>query len=452
MKKVFEYIEQHQQDFMAELFTFLRQKSISTRDEGVSECAEFLASIMEKSGIKATIYPTKRHPIVYGEAGNKAGAPTILVYGHYDVQPPEPIELWDSDPFQPEIRDGKIYGRGTSDNKSQLFAHIKGLESYLKTCGELPINMKYIFEGEEEIGSPNLEPFADSHKDLLKSDAAIFSDSHIHESGKPMTILGLKGMAYVEITLHGANRDIHSMKAPSIPNPVWRMVGLLNSLKGEDGFVKIDGFYDDVRPLLDLEIEAVNKIPLDKSAIMKDLGITKLVNNRTGDHYYYNLIFEPTCNIAGIFGGYTGEGSKTIVPNKVTVKIDMRLVPDQDPEDIYEKLKKHLQKHGYGDAEVKHHGMITPSRTPIDNPYVAVANAAIAEAWGEEPLVFPGIGGAGPNYVFTRNLGMPCIVVPFASSDQNNHAPNESMSVNGFINGIKTSACIIDKVAKMGRK
>lgn len=452
MKKVFEYIEQHQQDFMAELFTFLRQKSISTRDEGVSECAELLAGIMEKSGIKATIYPTKRHPIVYGEAGNKAGAPTILVYGHYDVQPPEPIELWDSDPFQPEIRDGKIYGRGTSDNKSQLFAHIKGLESYLKTCGELPINMKYIFEGEEEIGSPNLEPFADSHKDLLKSDAAIFSDSHIHESGKPMTILGLKGMAYVEITLHGANRDIHSMKAPSIPNPVWRMVGLLNSLKGEDGFVKIDGFYDDVRPLLDLEIEAVNKIPLDKSAIMEDLGITKLVNNRTGDHYYYNLIFEPTCNIAGIFGGYTGEGSKTIVPNKVTVKIDMRLVPDQDPEDIYEKLKKHLQKHGYGDAEVKHHGMITPSRTPIDNPYVAVANAAIAEAWGEEPLVFPGIGGAGPNYVFTRNLGMPCIVVPFASSDQNNHAPNESMSVNGFINGIKTSACIIDKVAKMGRK
>lgn len=452
MKKVFEYIEQHKQDYIDELFTFLRQKSISTRDEGVTECAQLLSDVMEKSGIKTTIYPTKRHPVVYGEVIGKEGAPTILVYGHYDVQPPEPLELWKSDPFQPEIRDGKIYGRGTSDNKSQLFAHVKGLEAYLKTYGEIPINMKYIFEGEEEIGSPNLEPFADEHKELLKSDAAIFSDSHIHESGKPMTILGLKGMTYVEITLHGANRDVHSMKAPTVPNPVWRMIGLLNTLKGEDGFVKIDGFYDDVRPLLDLEIEAVNKIPMDKEAIMKDLGITKLLQNRTGDHYYYNLIFEPTCNIAGIFGGYTGEGSKTIVPNKVTVKIDMRLVPDQDPQDIYEKLKKHLEKHGYGDAEVKHHGMITPSRTPIDNPYVAVANEAIKDAWGEEPLVFPGIGGAGPNYVFTRNLGIPCIVVPFASSDQNNHAPNENMSVNGFINGIKTGASIIDKVANMGRK
>lgn len=451
MKKVFEYIDLHKQGYLKELFTLLSQPSISTKNEGVKECAELLANMMKKSGINTCIYPTKRHPIVYGEIGNKENVPTILVYGHYDVQPPGSLDLWKSDPFKPEIREGKIYGRGSSDDKSQLFAHIKGLEAYIEVKEELPVNLKYVFEGEEEIGSPNLEPFVVENKELLKSNVAIFSDSHIHESGKPMIILGLKGLAYVEITLHGANRDLHSMKASTIPNPVWNIIGLLNTLKGEDGFVRIEGFYDDVRPLLELEKDAVNKIPLDEEAILKDLNIDKLLENRKGNNYYYNLIFEPTCNIAGIYGGYTEEGSKTIIPNKVTVKIDMRLVPDQNPYNIVKKLKLHLEKHGYGGVEIKTEGMIKPSRTPIDNEFVAPVKEAVEEAWGEFPLVFPGIGGAGPNYVFTENLGIPCIVVPLAASDQNNHAPNESMIVRGYINGIKTSASIIEKVSKMRR-
>ncbi len=452
MNDVFAYIEANKERYLAELFTFLRQPSISAQNTGVSECAALLADLMRQSGIETAIYPTARHPVVCGEVKGPAGAPTILVYGHYDVQPPEPFEQWQSDPFEPVIRDGKIYARGSSDDKSQLFAHVKGLEAWRKVRGELPVTIKYIFEGEEEIGSPNLAPFAESHQELLKSDVAVFSDSHIHEPGRQMLILGLKGMTYVWITLKGANRDVRSMKAPTVPNPVWRMIGLLNTLKGEDGLVRIEGFYDDVRPLLPLEMEAVSKIPLDAAAIRQDLGIQTLLTNRTGDHYYYNLIFEPTCNIAGIYGGYTGKGSKTIIPSTVSVKIDMRLVPDQKPQDILAKLQRHLEKHGYGDAEISSHGMIKPSRTPIDNPYVSLVEAAVKEAWGEAPLVFPGIGGAGPNYVFTDILGIPCIVVPFAASDQNNHAPNENMIVHGYINGIKTSAAVIEKIGRAGGK
>ena len=254
MEKVFQYIHENEQRFMDDLFKFLRCRSISAQNDGVSECAELLRDMMIKAGIKTTIYPTARHPVVYGEIITDPELPTLLIYGHYDVQPPEPYELWHSDPFEPEIRNGYIYARGVSDNKSQLFAHVKGVEAYLNTYGKLPVNMKYLFEGEEEIGSPNLEPFCAANKELLKSDLVVMSDSHVHETGKPMLILGLKGLVYLQITLRGANRDVHSMKGSVIPSPMWRMVSLLNSIRGEDGFIKVEGFYDDVRPLLPLEV------------------------------------------------------------------------------------------------------------------------------------------------------------------------------------------------------
>lgn len=448
MQKVFQYIHENEARFMDDLFKFLRCRSISAQNDGVSDCARLLSSMMEDAGIHTTIYPTERHPVVYGEILSDPSLPTLLIYGHYDVQPPEPYELWDSDPFDPQIRDGYIYARGVSDNKSQLFAHVKGVEAYLKTYGKLPVNMKYLFEGEEEIGSPNLEPFCASHKELLKSDLVVMSDSHVHETGHPMLILGLKGLVYLQITLRGANRDVHSMKGGVIPNPLWRMVSLLHSIRGEDGLIKVDGFYDTVRPLLPLEIEAIKKIPVDNQEIMRDLDIDHFLMNRTGDDYYYNLIFEPSSSIAGIYGGYQGPGSKTIIPNEVTVKIDFRLVPDQTPEDIIEKVKKHLVKHGFGDAEVISFGSLKPSRTPIDNAYVPVMARAIETAWGEEPIVFPNIGGAGPNYIFQDVLNTPSAVIPFAPFNQNNHSPNECMTVSGYYNGIRTAAALIEEMAK----
>ena len=448
MEKVFQYIHENEQRFMDDLFKFLRCRSISAQNDGVSECAELLRDMMIKAGIKTTIYPTARHPVVYGEIITDPELPTLLIYGHYDVQPPEPYELWHSDPFEPEIRNGYIYARGVSDNKSQLFAHVKGVEAYLNTYGKLPVNMKYLFEGEEEIGSPNLEPFCAANKELLKSDLVVMSDSHVHETGKPMLILGLKGLVYLQITLRGANRDVHSMKGSVIPSPMWRMVSLLNSIRGEDGFIKVEGFYDDVRPLLPLEVEAINKIPVDNDEIMKDLDIDHFLMNRTGDNYYYNLIFEPSSSVAGLYGGYQGPGSKTIIPNEVTAKIDFRLVPDQTPEDIIAKIKKHLVKNGFEDAEVISFGSLKPSRTPIDNEYVPVMSRAITTAWGDEPIIFPNIGGAGPNYIFQDVLETPSAVIPFAPFNQNNHSPDECMTVSGYYNGIRTAAALIEEMAK----
>lgn len=450
MEKVFEYIEAHKEEYLKELFDFLRCKSISTTNEGVEECAAMLAGMMKRCGIQnVAVYPTKRHPVVYGDILTDPSLPTQLVYGHYDVQPADISEGWDSDPFEPEIRGDKIYCRGCSDNKAQLFAYLKGVEAYLAVHGSLPVNIKYMFEGEEEIGSENLGDFLKTYKDMLKCDAAIYSDGHRHESGRPILLLGHKGMVSLEMSLTGANRDTHSMRAPSIPNPIWRMVGLLNSLKGEDGFVKIDGFYENVRVPNELEIETAKKIPCDDEEIKKNYGLKELVHNRTENGYYYNIVFEPTCNIAGIFGGYTGEGSKTVLPNKVTVKMDIRLVPNQEPDEIKEKFKKHLEKRGYGDAEITFFHGSAPARTPIDNPYVKVASQAVEEGFGEPPILSPSVGGGGPHFLFDRILEIPVIEIPLARADQNNHAPNESMGLEGVFCGIKMAAALIKHMAEM---
>jgi acetylornithine deacetylase/succinyl-diaminopimelate desuccinylase-like protein len=444
---IYRYVDNNQDKLLEDLFRFLRQPSISTRNEGMNECAQLLAEEMKKLGIETKIFPTKRHPIIFGEVGPSEGKPTLLIYGHYDVQPPEPLELWDTDPFEPTIKNGRIYARGSSDNKGQLFAHVKAIEAYKAVFDKLPIKVKFIFEGEEEISSPSLEPFVAEHKDLLKADLFVVSDSHMHESGQPLVVLGLKGMLYVEITLRAANKDLHSMRAAAVPSPVWRMVHLLATLKGEDGLVKIPGFYDHVRPLLPEEIKAAEVIPFDKNALLSDLGITSLLQNRHGDDYYKNMIFEPTCNISGLTAGYQEEGSKTILPCQASAKLDLRLVPDQDPDTILGLLKDHLNKNGYSDAEITIHGGFEPSRTPITHPSVQLAREAVAEVFGKEPYIYPGIGGAGPNYVFEKHLHVPCLIIPFAAADQNNHAPNESLILDGYFNGIKTSATLISKLA-----
>ncbi|MGO4572614.1 M20/M25/M40 family metallo-hydrolase [Microvirga sp. 2TAF3] len=446
--KIDAYIEDNRERFLEELFTFLRQPSISTRNEGMHECADLLAGLMRGVGIETRIMETPRHPIVYGEIDKGPDAPTVLVYGHYDVQPPEPLELWTSPPFEPEIRNGKIYGRGTSDNKAQIFIYIKTIEALRAVTGDVPLSFKFMFEGEEEIGSPSLAPFIEVNKDLLKADLTYYSDSHVHESGRPIIILGLKGMVYVELTARGARIDQHSMRATGVPNPAWRLVWALNTLKGPDNKVAIEGFYDDVRPLTNMERETIAKIPVDEQTLLDFFGIEKFVPGRVEDGYYYNLISEPTCNIAGIVSGYTGEGSKTVLPSVAKAKVDIRLVPGQRPEDILAKLKRHLENAGFGDIEVEGGNFLIPSRTPIDHPALPVIIESLQEAYGLEPIVFPGIGGAGPNYVFTDILEQACFVVPHATHDQANHAPDESMDLAGFFNGIRTGVRVFPRLAQ----
>ena len=441
------YIEANRERFLDELFRFLRQPSISTRDEGMQESADLLAGLMRDVGIETRVEQTPRHPIVAGEV-LRPDKPTVLVYGHYDIQPPEPLELWETPPFEPTIRNGKIYGRGTSDNKAQLFIYIKVIETLRAVAGELPLGFKFLYEGEEEIGSPNLAPFARANKDRLAADLTYFSDSHIHESGRPMLILGLKGMVYVELKVRGARIDQHSMRATGVPSPAWRLVWALNSMKTPDNRVAIDGFYDDVRPLTDLEEAAIEAIPADHDALLDFYGVDELLPGRIKDGYYYNLISEPTCNIAGIISGYTGPGTKTVLPSVASAKVDMRLVPNQRPDDILAKLKRHLEAHGFGDIDVSSNHAIIPSRTPIDHPAVPVIVESLRDAYGKEPVVFPNIGGAGPNYVFTDILEQPCFVVPHATHDQANHAPNESMDLESFFAGIRTGVRVFPRLAE----
>jgi acetylornithine deacetylase/succinyl-diaminopimelate desuccinylase-like protein len=443
------FLEDRLDPSLAELSRLVAQPSVAAQGLGMEACARLVAGMFEARGFAAEILPTGGPPVVVAE---RAGASerTLLVYNHYDVQPPEPLELWHSPPFEPVIRDGRIYGRGTSDNKAQLFTYLKTVETMQATFGALPISLKFLYEGEEEIGSPNLKPFCEQNRDRLAASLTYYSDSHIHESGRPILILGLKGMVYVELKARGTREDQHSMRATSLPNAAWRLVWALSTLKDTNSRIAIRGFYDDVRPLTNLERTAVANIPVDEAKLKEFFGIGAFLKGRESSDYYFNLVSEPTCNIAGLISGYTGPGSKTVLPAEATAKIDMRLVPDQKPDDIARKLRRHLDAQGFADIEISpsQHFLI-PSRTPIDHPAVDIIAAALRETYEAEPIIFPNIGGAGPNYIFTDVLKQPCFVVPHATHDQANHAPNENMEVEGFFRGIRTQCRVFEKFAAL---
>ncbi len=446
MQDVFQYVDTHRDQSLQELFTLLRQPSISTQNVGLVETAQMLAGMMREAGIETTIYQTNGFPILYGELRAVSPAPTLLVYGHYDVQPPEPLELWNTPPFEPTIANGRIYGRGTGDNKGQLFAHIKAAQAFVQTRSRVPINLKFLFEGEEEISSPSLVPFIESHRDLLKADAALTADGPGHQSGRQQINCGLKGMCYVEIRARGANKDLHSMRAPVVPSAAWKLVYALASLRAPDGRVLIPGFYDSVRKPTAAELMAVEGIPNDAAEQRAILDVSEFIG---GDEAYYrNLVFGNSCNVAGITSGYQGKGKKTVLPSRASAKIDFRLVPDQTPTEILERLQAHLRKSGFGDLEVEFLGGLNPSRTPVDHPYVQTVVRAVRFATGKEPILSPSMGGSGPDYLFTGVLGLPSVWLPLSPHDSNNHAPNESILLEGFLEGIKISAAIMQEMSK----
>jgi acetylornithine deacetylase/succinyl-diaminopimelate desuccinylase-like protein len=443
-----DYIAKNKQRFLEELFILLRQPSISTRNEGVKEFAKLLSGNLKDLGIKARIIQTPGHPMVFGELDGPPGAPTVLIYGHYDVQPPEPLDFWISPPFEPTIRDGKIFARGASDNKGQFFIYLKAVEVLQKIHGGVPIHIKFLFEGEEEIGSPNLPAFAQAHRDLLAADMTLFSDSHIHESGRPLIILGLKGLLYVEMNCRGVCSDQHSGRASSLPNPAWDLIWALSTLKDRNNRVLIPGFYDQVRELTKAEREAIDLIPCDEAKLLKYYGIEKFAPGRFSDNYYFNNVTEPTCNISGISSGYTGTGNQNVLPARAIAKLDFRLVPDQDPDDIFRLLTRHLAAQGFDDVEVVKVFSTESSRTPIDHPALQEIKAVLQGVYGADPIVFPSIGASGPNFVFTNILYQPCFLIPFAGVDQCNHGPNENLELKGFFNGIETAIALFEALAR----
>jgi acetylornithine deacetylase/succinyl-diaminopimelate desuccinylase-like protein len=448
MEDTYRYIDGNRGRFLDELFLLLRQPSISAQNQGVTECAYLLQKQMQAIGIPAQVLPTARHPIVLGELRSPTATKTVLIYGHYDVQPPEPLELWTSPPFEPTIRNGRIYGRGTGDNKGQLFAHLKAVEAVLHVEKQLPVNVKFLFEGEEEISSRNLRAFIEANRRRLAADCAFCSDGPMLPNDQPTILFGVRGILHLEVSLTGANRDVHSGNlGPFVSAPAWRLVHFLSTLKDPQGRILIKGFSDDVVPPTPTEKEALAKIPFDPT-VLTGLGLPP-APREAGPEFFERLMFRPALNLNGLTSGYQGPGSKTIVPHRASAKIDMRLVVNQDPDDIFEKFVAHAREHGFADLNAERQGAFYPSRTPLDHPLGRAAAQAVRQGFGKEPILQPCMGGSDPDYYFTKVLGIPRVNVPYAPHDENNHAPNESIKLEGFFCGIKTTAAFLHEAAKL---
>lgn len=451
-QKIPDYLAENQDRFLDELKEYLRIPSISTdseRKEDVARCAEWVAEHLKGIGIDTVqIEQTPGHPIVYAEHCKAPGKPTILVYGHYDVQPPDPLELWETPPFEPTVRDGKIFARGATDDKGQLFAHFKGLEAHLKTAGELPVNVKLLIEGEEEVGSPNLTPWVVANKERLACDAVVISDSSMFAPGMPTLTYGLRGLTYFEVTVQGPDHDLHSgLFGGTVPNPINELAKIIAQLHDKDGRVAIPGFYDDVIPLTPDEREQFAALPFDDEKFRAQTGAPGLC----GEVGYTTLERKwarPTLDCNGIWGGFIGEGAKTVLPSTASAKISCRLVPGQDPEKIFDLARDYIE--GLAPDTVKltflpHHGG-DPVLTDRDNDQVRAASRALKKSWGVDPVFTRGGGSIPVVATFANELKSPTILMGLGLDDDRLHSPNEKFNLECFYKGIETSAYLWDEL------
>ncbi|GLR91679.1 M20/M25/M40 family metallo-hydrolase [Bradyrhizobium iriomotense] len=449
LSRVFEHIESNKGQFVSRLLDYLRHPSISAENIGMNEVSELLVSMLTGLGFEARRIPTSGYPVVMGRWERTPGAPTVLLYGHYDVQPADPLEGWISPPFDPTIRDGRVYARGAGDNKGQHFAQILAIESHLAVYGRLPCNVLILLEGEEEIGSPHIADFIMANRNQLNADLVVTADGPLHESGSPIITYGVRGIVSFELWARAANRDVHSGNFGGIvPNPIWTLVHLLATMKNADGEITINGFYDNVVAPTNLERIAAARLPQDAEEVKRALGLAKL-DSPADRPLADRLMFYPTLTINGIHGGYGGPGPKTVLPHEAFVKCDARLVDQQSPDEILSKIELHVKKHA-PEVEVVRTESTPPSKTPLDAPFSEVVQAAVRTAHGVEPLIFPALGGTLPDYVFTKILGRPSFVVPYANADEANHAPNENIKIDCFINGVRTGAALLDALGRFG--
>lgn len=444
MLNIEKYINEKREEYLGLLFTLLKQKSISAQNIGMEECSTMLMEILEDIGMETKLISTEGYPVVYGEKINNKNDFTLLIYGHYDVQPPDPLDEWKTPPFEPTVKDGKIFCRGAGDNKGQLMAQLLAIKTYQDVVGDLPINIKVAIEGEEECGSVNLAKFVEDNKVLLRSDLVYVSDGPMHDSGAPVVLLGVRGMLFIELVAKGAKWDNHSgNKGNIVPNPAWKLVQLLNTMRDYSGKILIDGFYDDLLKPTEQELELISTLPFNAQDLAEQIGYRDF--NMTKEEYYKKLTLEPTFNIAGFHSGYDGEGAKTIIPSVAKVKIDFRLVVEQDPEDIFNKLVEHVNKFA-PEVEVKRYGSMKPSRTPSDLNEVKIVKKAVEKSYKQKPILQPSLGGSLPDYVWTEILGVPSVIVPYANYDEANHSPNENLNVDNFFDGILCTCHVIKEL------
>lgn len=420
------------------LIELLQIPSVSTIHQGIEECAEKVETLLLEAGCDTQIIETPGHPVVFAEKKGKSDK-TLLFYDHYDVQPPEPLEEWDSPPFKPEIRDNRLYARGVADNKGNIMARIEAVQK----LEELPITVKFVIEGEEEMGSPHLESFVTEHASLLKADGCIWEAGYKDETGHPCMYCGAKGLCYVELSTQGANRDLHSASAVIIESPVWRLVQALASLKDINEQILIEGFYDDIQPPSKSELNLLNEIPYDGEVSKNMLEIDRFLLNISDIEAVFRTLYAPSCNICGIISGYTGKGSKTVLPSKAMAKVDFRLVPNQDPLKIYGLLQTHLKEHGFEDVQVVLMGPLWPAKTPIDDPLVSVVKNAMNTAHHQPPVVYPSMSGSGPMWLFTNTLNIPTVSIGVGDALSRPHSPNESIDLTDYQEGIRVIQEII---------
>ncbi len=446
MQDIFDYIDAHADEAVQDLQTFVRQPSISAQNVGLEDCANLVQTMMHRDGLDAELYELKSGPpVVFGQMTSPRASKTMLCYSHYDVQPPEPLGAWlHGGPWSGAIVDGVLYGRGATDNKSGVLAFNKAAKAFLAVRGELPVNLKFIIEGEEEIGSLHLGPWVEKNKALLEADGMHCLDGSVDTATLlPDVDLGLKSVLFVELVARGAASDVHSLNFPLLPSPAWDLVRALNTLMDENRRILIDGWYDGLYELQEEDeaqlTEKARRVDLDK--LKAEWGIAEFALGREGVDAIRARAYEPTANIAGLISGYTGPGSKTIVPNEARVKMDFRLIPNIQPEDALAKLKAHLVKHGFGHIEVLGEARAEP-------PYKISVKESMAQAvieaatlvYGEVPIV----NGVSAEGTILKHVWIPCVLTGFANPGANLHAPNENITVEAYIKGVKYAAAIME--------
>jgi acetylornithine deacetylase/succinyl-diaminopimelate desuccinylase-like protein len=457
MQTVQQYIASNKDRFVSELMDMLRIPSISADSKykaDVARCAEFVkASLLQAGATKAEICPTEGHPIVYGEKIIDASLPTVLVYGHYDVQPPDPLDLWHSPPFEPVIKDGKIYARGACDDKGQMFMHVKAFEAMEKN-GALPCNIKFLIEGEEEVGSDHLGDFVKANKEKLKADVILISDTSMIANDVPSITVGLRGLSYVEVEVTGPNRDLHSgVYGGAVPNPIQVLAQMITAMKDENNHITIPGFYDHVVEISEAERAEMAKAPFSLDAYKSDLKIGDVMGEK-GYTTNERTSIRPTFELNGIWGGYTGEGAKTVLPSKAFAKMSMRLVPNQSSEKITKLFADYFKSVAPPSVKVEvrpHHGG-EPVVTPTDSIAYQAASKAMETTFGKKPIPTREGGSIPIVALFERELGLKSVLFGFGLNSDDIHSPNEHYGVFNFMKGIETIPHFFANYAEMMKK
>jgi acetylornithine deacetylase/succinyl-diaminopimelate desuccinylase-like protein len=448
--KIDEYLVTHLDDSISELSRLVAQPSVGAQALGLEACARLVEGMLKARGFQVDIISTKGAPIVFGDLPGKSDR-TLLIYNHYDVQPPEPLELWDTPPFEPTRRDGKVYGRGVSDDKGHIVSRLLALDALLSVNTRLPCRVKFIIEGEEETASENLYEFVRMHRDRLKADACLWEFGSVDHRDIPMQYLGMRGICYLELRVETASTDIHSGLGGSIfPNAAWRLVWALASLKDVAEKINIAGFYDGVGPPSPRDRELIGALPEVAEEYRSRYGIKSFIKGLSGgEKLRTEEVFTPTCTICGLTAGYQGPGSKTVMPARASAKVDFRLVPDQDPAEILKKLRIHLDANGFEDISIADLGSDAPARTDPDDPFIQLVTRTAKDVYGTPMQLVPMIGGSGPIHPFVHDLGLPVATAGLGHPDTRAHAPNENIRIDLYLKHARHVARILDEFSRM---